>query len=1309
MYMPDTPWCWRGFGFGVPFWLDCSGSDLPCAALFPGTTNIEYNGVSVNVATPVLVRDVFTGVTTITAPGSTDIIAQVAAPDGWYPGLWSEDRGVVYLFEQWTNSVDSLESWGEPEGGIIDPTVTLTVLLADAAGYDAYASNVAAAWEATCQSSDTAAAQPTLRAMAMDEEDDFSGDPCTITNEAVPFSVVSLTPDGGGSMVLQWQSCTDHVYIVQSESSLTPTSSWRDVAWMFGTDQQTTWTDTNAVGLSQQFYQVVRGSPNTLNNGIPYGWAVTYGLDPLDPNLASETSTNPWAHGLTNLQVYENPSVLLADNYSTLDDGVPDWWKVTYAFSLTDTNMASADPDGDGMNNLMEFLFGTDPNVFDPPLDVIVNGGNSCTASLTIQIQAAITNYPNLRVSTDPLMSNATVSAISGGMATYTLPDDGDGLYNVYVQYADAAGRPHSVVRGKAVTLDRTAPVVYITSPASNAVLDQAFITLQAVAADPNPVEPDEFRPLSISINGQPFWNRSGTNIVVKRFPVPAGSNLFTVTITAVDQAGNTNATSQTWTVDPSGDTTPPQLSSFNIATNTLLPDVSSVWVEGAVDDSNALVNAVVTSDGGYVTTNSMNVRDLEFEGSVPLDSGTNRVVFMASDAAGNVSSNLFSIIRSNRYRFEITSPAFGSFATAPSNYVSGYVSALFDEGLPTQTNVTSVFINGVAAVLGTNADAFGNIAFWTTNAIPLGVPITGFLAGPGIPTDPPPDPPMMSQEYEVISKSSVSNSFFASEGSPGAFRPSYDCGGSSWAVGVENDVQTNEYNLTSGSNSASVDSYVKSRYYGFGCTTDPLNDQSLWGGWGDFEYVGSSEEPVRSLSFGTSTPRGSDYPVGVDGWQHAVCCGGFENYWPWKNTVSASLTFTPPRQYDTDTTVILTFEGVSYARPNGVTQDLSQVKYFGQDPVSNDASSVSYLVTMNRNQTYTINQDSFQWPSFPTNSVEYDYGSFVYFSDTLHWLSFTNFHNHSPVHILWTNGVDITGTSGNSIIVGQQVNLQATVDTVGIATSNFTWSVSGAQSKLAISNYVIAADNSSAQVLPLVQTNKASISFYWVSGGQQNVFCSVLLNNGSVATSSAGFTVQQPHQTIGYINVQPTVDANYYDPQYPAPAYLHLGNPNPASPYGITFTRNGDSDPYGGSNYWSQVIVSTLTLWRLNNSTCLQFSAANSLDQRNPYNPVPDIANTWDAPGIPLLANYVEVATANSFCMYLMYTPPGANSISVPSAAVSWNWYGDAVQNSGVWSKKPGTVPVASVTADGPTNGFPAWTGVVLGNETGSPISCPP
>ena len=942
IYLPWTgPSQWRAFSLdgGEPAWV-CSDMLQICTNL--SSTNLELHGMTVAVTPIRLTKDVLTGIALVQSTDTTNIIASISAPSGYYPGMLSEDRGVLFEYSEATNCPDC---WGLSITDIPSPTVTLTVNLADLGQYAVYASNLEAEADAEAEVSSGSSFTTGSRFTAMFEDDE--SDPCTITNETDPFSIVSVTVDGQGCN-LSWSSCTDHVYIVQTESSLTPAPSWTDAAWMFGSDGTSTWTDTNAVGQTQGFYRVVRASPNQLNNGIPYGWAVTYGLDPLDPNLDSE------------------------------------------------------DPDGDGYSNYAEFVNGTDPLHAEPPLDILVNGGNAYTASLTIPVLPLSTNYPEVLVSVSASMTNAVALGNTGVATNYTLSDS-EGPHYLYFQYADTQAQPHSAIIPKTIAVDRVAPTVQITAPASNAVLDQAFITLQGIAFDPDPVLTPDARPLKIWINDQPYWGRFGTNITVKRFPVPAGTNSFTVTIRAVDDAGNSNQVSRTWTVDSSGDMVAPQLSSFNIATNTLLPDVEQIWVQGAVDDTNAIVNAVVNANDGVVTTNTLSVRDLQFEGLVPLEFGTNQLVLLAFDAAGNASSNAFTIIRSNRYRFQITSPAFDVFATAPSNYVSGYVSAKFDEGLPTETNVTSVLINGVAAVLGTNVDANGNLSFTTTNAIPLGVPITGFIAGPGIPTDPPPDPPTQDQEYEVLHKDSYEDNV-----SSDANRPEYNyyscadsCPGNWWTI-------TTRWTLDAESFVAGPteqDHYSTFVPTGGHCKADPHPETFSWqttysnqstcigtnppsGGEGG----GCTVDLSKWLWFGTIRADGS-------GWSSSHCYDAYgyetKHYQvvslP-RQTMHGAITFRAPRSYDTNTTVVFTFEGVDYGRSADEPLDLSQIKYLGQNPItwSNETQTVSYLLTVDGGKEYTVNQDSFDWPTRTYQPA----GEPFPVTQTDHWMIWTNFHN---------------------------------------------------------------------------------------------------------------------------------------------------------------------------------------------------------------------------------------------------------------------------------------------------------------------------
>jgi len=118
-------------------------------------------------------------------------------------------------------------------------------------------------------------------------------------------------------------------------------------------------------------------NPDTDGDGMPDGWEVTHGLDPLNSADAHEDWDND---GLTNLEEYNyrlidpfgrslNP--ILSD---TDGDGMPDGWEVTHGFDPLDPNDAHLDADADGLSNVDEFRHRTDPRNPDTDGDGLSDG-----------------------------------------------------------------------------------------------------------------------------------------------------------------------------------------------------------------------------------------------------------------------------------------------------------------------------------------------------------------------------------------------------------------------------------------------------------------------------------------------------------------------------------------------------------------------------------------------------------------------------------------------------------------------------------------------------------------------------------------------------------------------------------------------------------------------------------------------------------------------------------------------------------------------------------------------------------------------
>jgi hypothetical protein len=111
---------------------------------------------------------------------------------------------------------------------------------------------------------------------------------------------------------------------------------------------------------------------DTDGDGLADNWEVTY-----FHNLSHSGAEDSDGDGLTNLREYQygsNPAVVETDSDS---DGMADWWENLHGLAANDgtgLNGAAGDPDADGVSNLQEYLGGTNPVEPNNPLALPATG-----------------------------------------------------------------------------------------------------------------------------------------------------------------------------------------------------------------------------------------------------------------------------------------------------------------------------------------------------------------------------------------------------------------------------------------------------------------------------------------------------------------------------------------------------------------------------------------------------------------------------------------------------------------------------------------------------------------------------------------------------------------------------------------------------------------------------------------------------------------------------------------------------------------------------------------------------------------------
>ncbi len=446
-------------------------------------------------------------------------------------------------------------------------------------------------------------------------------------------------------------------------------------------------------------------------------------------------------------------------------DGLGDKWEIDHGLSPTDhagANGASGDPDGDGLSNLGELQAGTNPQDPDsdddfsmdgyettlgynpllrtnfPPRSTSVNGDGGITLTTNRMLQFNFgtgTHAHVVKFADNRLMTNAVTNAFSQILSN-ELFSATSGYYVVYARLV-ATNALQSDLIHFGVLYDITTPVLSMISPQPNEVTNRGKIDILGSAVD-------VFDDLRIFVNSNYVDGFVDGQFVYSGLPLQCGSN--SVLVEAQDRVGH-SASTQFWVmVQCDGDTSPPVASfvlpqDYQIVAGvtsyfntTTFGDTEELYVRGLVAADATKVWLSAVSEGGDSTeAESVGLMGTQWLGRVSLFPGSNRLELVASDVAGNTSTNVAMVYRDTGLVFRILSPA--AFAELATNrvMVSGEASAAL-------TNAGAT-INGVAVSFG--AASNGLCSFQTVSPVLLSTGLNYFLGegqvtGRSIYADPP-------------------------------------------------------------------------------------------------------------------------------------------------------------------------------------------------------------------------------------------------------------------------------------------------------------------------------------------------------------------------------------------------------------------------------------------------------------------------------------------------------------------------------------------------------------------------------------------
>jgi hypothetical protein len=767
-----------------------------------------------------------------------------------------------------------------------------------------------------------------------------------------------ITEDGQG-ISFHFPSGTDVYFQVWASDSLT--SEWTQVRGMtLGEEGTQAWKDATAItsftGLYYRLRRLPISDPDDYDgDGMDDVFELRHSdiLNPRDPSDAYEDFDNDGLANLEECHYGTDPSSADTDG-----DGLRDGLEIVMA-----TDPFSADTDGDWASDGYEIQQNTDPldPLSTPEIRLLLNGNTvySMSSNLAVEIPGLVADYVIFSENTDfqPSITNTFASPLS-----YSLLHELNEWRNLYALPIRNSSETGNVIFGT-ILLDTEAPSLTITAPTSGLVTSRRWVRVEGLVGRST-------SPLQVHINGF-FANGVITGTFYRsKLSLALGTN--TIEVVASDAAGNATTQRVEIVQDFTGDTNAPQVhvdlprdyeivgGVTNWFDQTTFGEEEILYIVGSVDDETAEVVFIVATEGSTNALVAGDVIGTRVWGRVSLHPGTNALTVLASDAAGNVSTSAYTVIRETNFYFSITNPVAYQVVGSRTAFVSGVASPLLA--------TAAIKVNGVEAQV---TDHGTHISFITVEPILLDTHRTA-----------------ISATAEVNGKSYYADPTV------------YGYEGLVWKMNYNINVFSGTTPINAGGSGFwSAESGILTgcmyRVYGgpYGWETASTNSWTIqmepfrWGKGPFFSFN-------MSHSFGTY--MNEDY-VWVDRpWNGFGSDSLFYYYWggithqsaSWDTEIRYIRNWPNPKERS----VIFQFINLDYGRKSYEDINPSAVTFLGATGMWYNGN-VSFIVSLEPGVEYVMSQQDFTWPPYADTRTDPSWGG-LSFNLMGHWLTFSDFTN---------------------------------------------------------------------------------------------------------------------------------------------------------------------------------------------------------------------------------------------------------------------------------------------------------------------------